>query len=151
MGRRKKQQPLVQVHQEVLGAHNTDGVTLVFRTVLAPGVNIRVLAAGGMSISVKRGIERLHVNSNLLANPLSKQFKDSSLTWPTAIMSTYASSSHLRHFTSWKLSESSNTSLTGTPWVIELHSNSPWSSRCFSLMRSVSSLRFSNSIWQWWQ
>ena len=108
MGRRKKQQPLVQVHQEVLGAHNTDGVTLVFRTVLAPGVNIRVLAAGGMSISVKRGIERLHGNSNLLANPLSKQFKDSSST--------------------------------GTPWVIELHSNLPRSSRCFSLMWSVSSL-----------
>ena len=104
MGRRKKQQPLVQVHQEVLGAHNTDGVALVFRTVLAPGV----LAAGGMSISVKRGIERLHVNSNLLANPLSKQFKDSSST--------------------------------GTPWVIELHSNLPRSSRCFSLMWSVSSL-----------
>ena len=59
-------------------AHNTDGVALVFRTVLEPGVNIRVLVAGGMSISVKLGIERLHMNSNLLANPLSNQFKDSS-------------------------------------------------------------------------
>ena len=58
---------------------------------VASVANIRVLAIGGKSISDKREIGTLHINSNLLAIILSKRAKESPSIRPAAKIISYIS------------------------------------------------------------